>query len=79
MQIQQKRHRKKSNKQISSKVIAKVAGVSEHTAKSVLSGRRNENTDAGQRVILADSLLNEQWNGMVKAVTQILNKSGKGI
>jgi cyanate lyase len=64
---------KKSKKNIPNKMIAEASGTSESLVKKVFAGKRSQDTDAGQKVILAEMLLDEGQNKLMQEVKKLLN------
>jgi hypothetical protein len=71
----QKRHRKLVTKQI----VADVVGCGVSTVKQVLSPvpTRNPDTDLGQRIEIADALLEEKFEQAITDVKKIVHKTNK--
>ncbi len=63
---------KRHKKRVSFPVIAEITGSSVETVKSVLNGRRSKDTDAGQKIVLADMYMENGTNQLIEEVKRIV-------
>jgi len=63
---------KGTKKRVSSTVVAEVVGCGKSTVTMVLKGQRNPNTNTGQRIEVANMLLEEGMDKLVNEVKRIV-------
>lgn len=72
--IQPNSHRNFSKKKFSNSEISEVTGVPKNTVKAIRNGARNGATPTGEKVTLAEHLLEEKHNTLLESVKKLLNK-----
>jgi hypothetical protein len=70
--IKKKTKNPKTEKLVSSEMVAGVVGCSSSMVRQVRSGDRSQDTDLGQTIMVADILLEEGTNKLIQEVKRII-------